>query len=90
MTISFHISFFLLLYLAFAVFVEIISFYVTAKIRLPPFLKSLLPWILMKPSSAFVDSSDSETEEYSESETEDYLMGLGEEQRVRMIMISNF
>lgn len=49
------------------------------------FLISLLGWSFMKSPSNCVDSSATESEEYSESETEDYLKGLGEEQRVCII-----
>ena len=66
----------------FGVFVEIHLFWNTAKIGLPPDLISLLGWSFMKSPSKCVDSSATESEEYSESETEDYLMCLGEEQRV--------
>ncbi len=43
----------------------------------------------MKSPSNYVDSSATESEEYSESETEDYLKGLGEEQRVCIVVINN-
>lgn len=67
------------------VFVEFHLFAFTAKIRLPPVLITLLGWSFMKSPSNCVDSSATESEEYSESETEDYLKGLGEEQRVCII-----
>lgn len=53
------------------------------------FLISLLGWSFMKSPSNYVDSSATESEEYSESETEDYLKGLGEEQRVCIVVINN-
>lgn len=90
MVISFLISFLsFILYLFGSVCWISLSFFYHQNRIAAIFLISLLGWSFMKSPSNYVDSSATESEEYSESETEDYLKGLGEEQRVCIVVINN-